>query len=327
MAASKSWQSADLSRHLEKFFTAQGVLDARLCVAFSGGRDSAVLLHAAAKLGLAQLGALHVNHGLSPNADAWQAHCAKFCAGLGVALQVERVEIGHQGGLGLEAAARNARYDAFARANAEAILLAHHQGDQAETVLFNLVRGAGTAGAAGIPAVRSSNGLHLLRPLLDVPPEAVAAYAEANALIWVEDESNRDHRFSRNFIRHQVMPVLADRFPSATQCLAASAGRFAEAEELLADLAAMDWEACAEGDVLRLKAARHLSSPRLKNLLRWRLRCLHWRAPVAARMDEFVHQILTAGPDRHPLLELAEGKMHVKLGRLFWERSGNICER
>ncbi len=292
-------------------------------MAFSGGRDSMVLLHAAAALWPPHLRALHVNHGLSPNADAWQAHCAQFCAALDVPLQVERVSVEAHGGLGLEAAARNARYEAFARAGTEVLLLAHHQGDQAETVLFNIVRGAGTAGAAGIPLMRDTNGLRLMRPLLDVPPEALAAYAQAHSLVWVEDESNADGRFSRNYLRHRVMPALADRFPGVTQCLGAAAGRFAEAEALLADLAAMDWQSSADGDALPLKAAKRLSLPRLKNLLRWRLRCLGWRAPVAARMDEFVHQLGTAGPDRHPLLELAEGRMRVKQGRLFWESTAD----
>lgn len=318
MAASKSWRSIDLVRHLEEFLSARGALDGRIYVALSGGRDSVVLLHAASRLAPGvRLGAIHVHHGLSPNADAWATHCARICEDLDVALQIEHVTV-ERVGAGLEAAARQARYEAFGRCPAKRLLLAHHQGDQAETVLFNLVRGAGTAGAAGIPPVRSLGSQQILRPFLGIAPEAIAAYADRLGLEWIEDESNGDCDFSRNYLRREIVPRLEARFPAATQCLGAAAERFAEAEALLADLATLDWLACADGECLRLAPARELSPARQKNLLRWRLRQLGWRVPVAARMDEFVRQLADAGPDRHPQLVLPDGEMHVRRGRLYW---------
>lgn len=319
MAASKSSPSSKLRARVQEFLAARiGPAD-RLCVGLSGGRDSVVLLHLLADLGLAgRLSAMHVHHGLSPRADLWADFCRDFCAKLGVPLQVEHVAVPRDSGLGLEAAARNARYAAFATCGAECLLLAHHQGDQAETLLFNLLRGAGVAGAAGMPAERRQGGLRLLRPLLAAPRRQIEAYATAAGLAWVEDESNADVGFSRNFLRHDVLPVLEKRFPATVERLAAAAENFAEADQLLAELAAQDWAATAVADALPLQALRRLSHPRLKNLLRYRLRGLGWSLPVASRLDEFARQLLEAGPGRRPQLHLPEGDMAVRRGRLCW---------
>lgn len=319
MAASKNSPSTELLCRLAAFFAARGEIGGVLCVALSGGRDSVVLLHALTRLALPnRLTALHVHHGLSPHADAWEAHCRQLCAALGVELAVARVSVGRDGGFGLEAAARQARYRIFAESEAEVLLLAHHQGDQAETVLFNLLRGAGVTGAAAMPVERSLAGKRLLRPLLDVAPAELDAYARLHALSWIEDESNADTALSRNFLRHEVMPLLAGRFPGAAHSLSQAASHFAEAEVLLGELAAGDWQNCASGEGLRLAAARQLSPQRLKNLLRWRLRQLGWQVPVAARLNEFVRQLQSAEPDRHPSLMLPQGEMRVKLGFLRW---------
>ncbi len=265
---------------------------------------------------------MHVHHGLSENADRWAAFCTDYCRSLGIDLLVERVEVDRHSGLGLEAAAREARYKVFSASAGELLLLGHHQGDQAETLLFNLVRGAGVAGAAGIPAERREHHLRILRPLLDVSRDEIEAYARDHSLDWVDDESNCDAGLSRNFLRHQVLTVLATRFPAAERNLAQAAGRFAEADVLLGELALVDWRAAADGDALKLTKLRELSLPRLKNLLRYRLRQLGWHAPAAARLEEFSRQLRTAGADRHPALDLAEGRMVAGGGVLRWVARG-----
>lgn len=316
MAASKNWQP---ELHLENFLRARSALSGRLCVALSGGRDSVVLLHAAVHLGFGErLSALHVHHGLSPNADAWLDFCRRLCSGLGVALQIRQVTVERNGRQGLEAAAREARYAAFAQCDADCLLLAHHQADQAETVLFNLLRGSGIAGASGMPLERSLSGVRLLRPWLDVPAAEIAAFATSEGLQWIEDESNADPAFSRNFLRQEIFPAIQARFPAAHAALADAAGHFAEADALLAELAECDWQSACRGDSLFLPTARALSVPRLKNLLRWRLRKLGWRVPAAGRLEEFVRQLHSAAPDRHPALRLIDGEMVVRQRCLHW---------
>lgn len=293
----------------------------RVCLGLSGGCDSVVLLHLLHGLGLGdRLSAVHVHHGLSPNADAWADFCAAYCADLAVPLHIVRIEVDRQSGLGLEAAARTARYAVLAEQAAEVLMLAQHQGDQAETLLFNLLRGAGVAGAAGIPEARSLGRQRLLRPLLACRRGELEDYAVLHGLAWIEDESNADTRYSRNFLRHEVMPLLRRRFPAAETAFASAARHFAEADDLLAELAMADWRmACAEtADAPALILLRTLSQARLKNLLRYRLRVLGWRSPGAARLAEFVRQIMSAAPDRHPRLDLPDGSLHVAHGCLHW---------
>jgi tRNA(Ile)-lysidine synthase len=204
----------------------------RVAVGLSGGLDSVVLLHAmhglAPRLGY-RLSAIHVNHGLSPNARNWQRFCAAFCLELGVPFTAVKVRVKKQGH-GLEAAAREARRAALAKAAADAIALAHHLDDQAETVLFNLLRGTGLEGASGMPAVGALGRKRLLRPLLDVPRSAIRAYATGHGLGWIEDESNADEALTRNFIRRRVGPLLESRFPRWRENLARAARHFAAAD-------------------------------------------------------------------------------------------------
>ena len=319
MAASRKKPPADLPGRVGDFLAARLAPDDRLCVGLSGGCDSVVLLHLLSRLGFAgRLSAIHVHHGLSPNADHWAGFCADYCHDLGVPLNIQHVAVDRKIGLGLEAAARQARYAAFAECTADCLLLAQHRGDQAETVLFNLLRGTGVTGAAAMPAERSFGALRLLRPLLDVSRGEIEAYAAANHLAWVDDESNTDLALTRNYLRHEALTALMQRFPAAEISLAQAAANFSEAAGLLDELAELDWCLAGDGDTARLSVLRELSLPRLKNLLRYRLRQLGWRVPVATRLDEFARQLQTAGPDRHPELVLPEGKMHSARGRLRW---------
>lgn len=321
MAASRNKPSTDdaLRGRVGDFLAARLAPAERVCVGLSGGCDSVVLLHLLFSHGLGErLAAMHVHHGLSPHADAWAAFCADYCARLGVPLSIVRVEVDRQSGLGLEAAARQARYSALQGAAADVLMLAQHQGDQAETLFFNLLRGAGVAGAAGIPDQRQMAGMRLLRPLLGSSRCDLESYAEAHGLDWVTDESNLDTRYSRNFLRHEVLPVLRRRFPAAEASLALAARHFGEADELLAEVAATDWmAACDNGaEAPQLRLLRALSPARLKNLLRYRLRELGWRGPAAERLEEFVRQLRSAAPDRHPQLDLPDGTLRVAGGRL-----------
>lgn len=319
MAASRNKPPADLPGWVGDFLAARLAPADRLCVGLSGGCDSVVLLHLLSRLDFAgRLSAIHVHHGLSPNADHWAGFCADYCRDLGVPLNIQYVAVDRKNGLGLEAAARQARYAAFAECAADCLLLAQHRGDQAETVLFNLLRGTGVTGAAAMPAERSFGALRLLRPLLDVSRAEIEAYASANHLAWVDDESNTDLSLTRNYLRHEALTALTQRFPAAEIALSQAAANFSEASGLLDELAELDWRLAGDGDTARLSVLRELSLPRLKNLLRYRLRQLGWRVPVATRLDEFAHQLQTAGPDRHPELVLPEGKMHSARGRLHW---------
>jgi len=204
----------------------------RVAVGLSGGLDSVVLLHAmhglAPQFGY-KLFAVHVNHGLSPNAGDWQRFCSTFCLDLGVPFKAITVKVKRQKS-GLEAAARTARRAAFLKLRVDAIALAHHLDDQAETVLFNLLRGTGLAGASGMPVQGRLGRKLLLRPLLGVPRRAIRAYAAEHRLGWIEDESNADESLTRNFIRRRVGPLLEEKFPRWRENLARAARHFASAE-------------------------------------------------------------------------------------------------
>lgn len=247
----------------------------RLCVGFSGGLDSTVLLHLLAEarqqLGFS-LSAVHVHHGLSSQADAWVRHCTRVCLALDVPLAVRRVEVQPEGE-GLEAAARAARYRVFRQLDADFLALAHHRDDQAETVLLQLLRGASLKGLAAMPEARVLNGrLMLLRPMLAMTRDEIAAGAAAIGLEWIDDASNTDERLARNALRHGVLPALIQRFPEAPGMLAQAAPRFAEAAQLLDELADLDGRA-AISDAglsagLSISALRALPEPRARNLLR-----------------------------------------------------------
>lgn len=234
MAASRKLPSASASPAVasSEVLASLKLRGKRVAVGFSGGVDSAVLLHVlhglAPRFGY-KLSAIHVNHGLSPNADGWQRFCAGLCLELGIPFKALKVKVRKRHD-GLEAAARAARRAAFGSVRADAIALAHHLDDQAETVLHNLLRGAGLAGASGMPARGRLGRKLLLRPLLEVPRRAIRAYAVEHRLPWIEDESNADEAFTRNFIRRRVGPLLAAKFPRWRESLARAARHFAGAE-------------------------------------------------------------------------------------------------
>lgn len=282
-----------------------------VCVAFSGGRDSTVLLHAAAMLRERRslpLRALHVDHGLQASSAGWARACVATAALLGVECEVVTVRVGDVRGRGVEAAAREARYAALRGRlrPGEWLLTAHHADDQAETVLRHLLRGSGVAGAAGIPARAPFGSGQLCRPLLDVPGSAVAAYASgvlaAGGIHWIDDPMNADPDLDRSFLRHEVMPVLRRRFPAAAGALARSAGLAAEAAGLLDVLARQDAAAAVAGERVAVAALRALDEPRQRNLLRWLVRERGWATPPERRLRTGLAQLLSAAPGRQPVL-------------------------
>ena len=269
-----------------------------LLLAFSGGVDSCVLLHALvqAKTTLTfNLQAMHVHHGLSPNADAWADFCAKTCAVYQVPFEFVKVKVKRSAASGIEAAAREARYQALYEAHADYILLAHHQDDQAETLLLQLLRGAGLKGLSAM-AAQDADRL-LLRPLLDIPRTEIEAYAKRANLAWIEDESNHDTYYDRNYCRHEVMPVLKARFSAASATLARSAAHIAEAAHLLDQLAQMDAQACVLEGCMNVELLTALSFPRAKNLFRWWLSNKGFLAPSKDRLDDMLTQLINAGTD------------------------------
>jgi tRNA(Ile)-lysidine synthase len=292
--------------------------DVPLWVGLSGGRDSVALLHVARQLLPGRVCALHVHHGLSPHADDWADFCAALCRDWEIPHVLRRIKVARDDGQGLEAAARSGRYHAFQELGVAWLALAHHRRDQAETLLFNLCRGAGVIGAAAMLPLRKSGDLTLLRPLLGVDAKAIAAYAKAERLCWVEDESNADTRYSRNFLRCRVLPELATRFPALEATLSRAAGHFAEAQELLDDLAAED-DARIAG---RLAPLLEHSPARQANWLRYWLRRQGWHAPEHAALAETLRQLaaLAGKPDHHFELNCPEGALRLWQGRLYCAR-------
>jgi tRNA(Ile)-lysidine synthase len=269
--------------------------NSHMCVAYSGGVDSSVLLHAFSRARETKkhftLSAIHIHHGLSVNADAWATHCKEVCAKSNIPLTIVRVRVEDRKRLGTEAAARAARYDALrahASANLATIALAHHARDQAETVLLQLLRGAGPAGLAAMP----ENAAPFARPLLNVQKKAIAAYAESQTISHIVDESNDDHRYARNRLRNRVWPVLVENFESAEQTLSRAATWQQESDELATALAEIDLVTCTESHALIASRWRALSSARRRNALRHWLQQQKIALPSSERLLEWERQLL-----------------------------------
>lgn len=295
----------------------------RVAVGLSGGRDSVALLHALARLRgelAIDLSAIHVHHGLSPNADRWAAFCAELCDSLAILLRCARVSVDRASGLGLEAAARAARYAAYAALDVDWIALAHHRGDQAQTVLHNLLRGAGLRGLSGMAeerAIAPAGGPRLVRPLLEVPRALIEDYLSRHRLAWVDDESNFDRSYTRNRLRAEFMPVLAAQFPAIESALARTAKHAAEAEALLEALARIDLASSSPTGRVRLSALRQLEPARARNLLRLVLREAGETMPDAAWLAELQRQLGEIGRDTHFAFELAHGELRCFAGELY----------
>lgn len=254
-----------------------------LLLGVSGGLDSMALLHACWRLNNEQalpfesLRVVHVNHGISAHAAGWQAHCQSVCQQLNIAFVAYQVSVQRAPGQSLEAQARAARYTVFAdeiRAD-EALLLAHHQDDQLETVLLRLLRAAGPRGLAGMPQSRALGAGIVWRPWLTLTRKQITAWAEVNAVRWVDDDSNSDDSLSRNYLRHKIMPLLAAHWPGWRQSVSRTAALGADADTILRELAAQLLADVSPADSDRLLCARlrELSAARQRLVIRhWLLR-------------------------------------------------------
>lgn len=295
---------------------------APLALAYSGGLDSSVLLDAAVRMAGAEFCvALHVHHGLSPNADVWAEHCAAQAARLGVRFEAERVTLHGANALGVEASARDARYAALealcARYGAERLWLAQHADDQAETVLLQLLRGTGLGGLAAMAPVYRAPGSAVVRerPLLSLPRALLERYAAARGLAWIDDESNADTRYARNALLLDVLPALEAHFPAYRDALARTAQHAAAAQTLLDDLAADDLSRAAldGGRSVSRAALLALSDARGANLLRHWMRACGLPSASAARLADMMRQLREAGPTQ--ALRIAHAGQVLRLYR------------
>ena len=281
--------------------------DVALCVALSGGIDSTALLAALAELRLEglQVRAVHVNHGLHPNAKRWSAHCRKLARRLGVPLKVLTVTVARQRGGSLEEAARVARYRCFAGQlrSGETLLTAHTQDDQLETVLLQLFRGCGLPGLAAMPAVAPLGPGWLARPLLGCARAQLEAWVRGRELGWIEDDTNLDERFDRNYLRRQVLPAVRQRWPGIGAAVARSARHAAEAHGLLTVLGRVDLERASDGASLSVKALRALPPDRRRNVLRLWIAAGGRTLPDARRLQEIAGPLIDARADAHPQVE------------------------
>jgi len=265
-----------------------------LLIAYSGGLDSHVLLHALSQQGNWPLEAVHVHHGLLTEADTWAEHCQSVCEAMAIPLRIEHVTVDRQSKSGLEAAARQARYARWREVLKPdtCLLTAHHQGDQAETLLLQLLRGGGVAGLAAMAASSSFASGYLLRPLLGFARQQLSRYALSEGLSWIEDPSNQDRRYRRNIIRHEVLPRLEQSWPGTSAVLARSSRHFAEALRVLEEVAREDLRKCSgpEG-ALSIAGLLALSTDRSRNAMRfwWRLR--GHSVPSSRRLNHLLQEL------------------------------------
>lgn len=249
-----------------------GIDAATVVIGLSGGLDSTVLLHRLHG-GIPALRAIHIHHGLHPDADAWAKHCAALCLALGVPLEIVRVDVDRESGLGLEGAAREARYAAFSAElkAGEVLALAHHRDDQAETFLLRALRASGAEGLSAMRSSRQYGTGWLWRPLLDTSRADIHAYATAHGLAWIEDPSNASTDPDRNFLRNAVMPLLRQRWPQADSAFARSAALAAGAADRDGDGIAIALLACRrdDGDLDAVVLQRLPASLRAGVLRRW----------------------------------------------------------
>jgi tRNA(Ile)-lysidine synthase len=296
----------------------------RIVVGFSGGVDSTVLLHLLDEVGMkAPLHALHVNHMMQADADRWEEHCRTVCAALNVSFESIRVPVTPIAGESLEETARDARHAVFAAAlrRGDVLALAQHRDDQVETVLFRLLRGSGAAGLSGMPRARPCGVGLLLRPLLEAGRTELLGFAQARGLAWIEDGSNANPRFDRNFLRASVLPQLYERWPGLATTVERSARLAGEAAHLLDELAAQDiaMATAARPEQLNIEPLLPLGAARQRNALRYWLQLVcarkSWAAPTHQVLERIVTEVILAQTDAEPLLAWGEGDAAVELRR------------
>lgn len=284
--------------------------NASFSIALSGGLDSIVLLHLFSRLKNNEVIAHHVHHGLSENADSWALFCQKIANQLNLECAVTNVVLDKKNRTSLEALARDKRYEALKVDLTENsyLVTAHHQDDQLETVLLALKRGAGLTGLQGIVAKQTLNTGYLIRPLLDCSREQLEAYAAAFELTWIEDESNDDQCFDRNFIRHRITPLLKERWPSITKTVARSASHCHNQQLLINEITEADFRCCVlPNQALNIEVLGALSETRINNVLRYWFKQSSLNYPSTKQLMAIWQSIALAKIDAEPQL-LLQGK-------------------
>ncbi|MBX2835243.1 MAG: tRNA lysidine(34) synthetase TilS [Gammaproteobacteria bacterium] len=299
--------------------------DAReICVAYSGGMDSHALLHAVSALigsdAHYAIRAIHINHGLQTCSDEWADHCLEVCADLDIPLEVVNVRVVDQGD-GPEASARLARYAAFDQflSDSEHILLAQHADDQAETFLLQALRGSGPDGLASIPRKRKFGRAFMARPLLGCSRHSIETYAQNHGLSWVEDPSNNNNQYDRNFLRNEILPQLKSRWPAAAQTLSRAAMRCSAASQTMLGLAQEDLElvrvrGSAELMVSELKS---LPKERAFNVLRLWVRQAGLRMPRLQDLIQVHSDLIDARVDSQGIVNVRDYEFRRYQDRLY----------
>lgn len=283
--------------------------------------DSQVLLHfLSAYFSHYHLRAIHINHQLIAESTQWEKHCRKICKDLNIPLKIIRVNIIKKPGESLEAIARDARYTAFKKIlkKNDILLTAHHQDDQAETFLYQLLRGAGLKGVSAMPKISILDNYFLLRPLLNFSRNDLKSYAEYYNLDWIEDPSNQDQRFDRNYLRQSVLPILKKRWPRCHKTFSRFSTHCAEQEKLLNILAEKDYEDCRGEYLNSLFISKFilLDIARQKNLLRYFIEKLNFTSPSEKILTEIL-KTCKAKKDRNPVIRWANSEYRRYKDNLF----------
>ncbi|MBA2648857.1 MAG: tRNA lysidine(34) synthetase TilS [Legionella sp.] len=277
----------------------------KLILGFSGGLDSTVLLHALRSQSVlgCKLLAVHINHGISKNALVWQKHCEQICSETGVEFLAFSPQFNRHANI--EEAARQARYAFFSTLMSKetCLVLAHHGDDQAETILLQLMRGTGVDGLSGMSSWAHWNFGRLARPLLGYSRKQLEQYARDHHLNWIEDESNDDTHFSRNFLRHKIIPLLKFKWPKVVDTLAKTANHCQQAQANLKALAYLDCpELASTGNRLHIEVLTKLDFDRLTNVLRVWIKNNHIKMPSTKIFHRIIHEVLLAKYDSMPVV-------------------------
>ncbi|RKZ49597.1 MAG: tRNA lysidine(34) synthetase TilS [Gammaproteobacteria bacterium] len=291
--------------------------DAETCwIAYSGGLDSLVLLHVLASIQdkiKQKLLAVHINHGLSSDADLWVKHCQDKCADYAIELQTFSIDLSHKSDKGTEAFAREKRYEVLGNlmSSHDLLLTAHHMDDQVETILLQLMRGSGPDGLVGMPQARAFSKGILLRPLLDYSREEIHDYVLAESLSWIEDESNKSNKYDRNFLRNRIIPELLTRWPGALKTVQRAAKHQAEARCLINEISRSDLEVVCESDYRKLDISgfNNLSAIRKKNVLRAWIKQNQLETPNASIIEKIITEVIHANIDRNPCVKWKGGEI------------------
>ncbi|MBS0288468.1 MAG: tRNA lysidine(34) synthetase TilS [Proteobacteria bacterium] len=314
--------SQEVVHALNRWFDVQG--ESPVIVAYSGGRDSHVLLHALVQIRQQrniQLSAIHINHGLQKASSDWATHCQQICFEFQVPIKVVSLKLKIPAGSSLEEVARQARYQQFALLlkKQDTLFSAHHQDDQAETFLLQLLRGSGIKGLGAIAPIKPLGEGRLARPLLEISREQIASYALQNQLKWVEDPSNHELQFRRNYMRHQVLPLLKNMNPNIEACISRSAQHCQQAHSLLDTYLLKDTLNClaTSNNTLKVTALQAHCAQKQPFILRFWFNMNGVTLPSLRKCQDILKQMLTAKRDANPCVFFGDWQIRRYQGVIY----------